>query len=98
MIDSRELLEMIENGCNGDIQETIEFMNELINDIHNDPNKLVAKLNKEVEKYASDNFRCEICGYELRESRTKEYSDCRGWKVQEDFVVNDCTNPDCENY
>ena len=96
----RELIDMIENDCcNGDIQETIESVNELINDIHINPNKFINDLTEELEKYArDDNNRCEICGYELRESNSKEYSDCRGWEVAEDFRTNECTNPDCENY
>lgn len=95
----RELIDMIENDlCNGDTQETIESVNELINDIHTNPIKFVNDLTEELEKYArDDNNRCEICGWTLQEDTQGEGHEYMGSPCNESPEYH-CINPDCNNY
>ena len=95
----RELIDMIESDlCNGDIQETIQEVNELINDIHINPIKFVNDLTEELEKYArDDNNRCEICGWTLQEDTQGEEHEYMGSPCSETPEYH-CINPDCNFY
>ena len=95
---NRELIEMIESTCNGDVQETIEILNELINDIHINPNQFVSKLNQDLEKYCNNLLRCPCCGHELEEKRSNERYEAYGSECDEPFITYNCINPDCNNY
>ncbi|WP_346938255.1 hypothetical protein [uncultured Clostridium sp.] len=95
----RELIEMIENDyCNGDIQETIEVVNELIGDIHINPNEFISDFIQEKEKYARDeNNRCEVCGLPLQEDFQGEEHEYMGSSCSETPDWH-CVNPGCYNF
>jgi len=95
----RELIEMIESDlCNGDVQETIESVNELLNDIHINPSKFLNDLAQELEKYArDDNNRCEVCGCPLQEDFQGEEHEYMGSSCSETPDWH-CVNPDCDNF
>lgn len=92
---SYDLLNLIHiSHCNGDIQDTIVEVNNLLDDIYNNHKKLGYGLESELETLAISEHKCMSCGAELTVERELQYSEYNGQTVAEEINITCCSECD----
>jgi uncharacterized protein with PIN domain len=90
-----DLIQMI-NRNNHDVEDTIQDVNDLIEDIDKDPKKFTYELSTELEEFAEKLNRCPLCGSELTKLKSDyESSEYLGQPVQEEILRYGCESSTC---
>lgn len=94
-ISKYDLIQMY-NRNNHYASETIQDINELIEDIDNDPKKFTYELTKEIEEFADKVNLCPLDGGEIVQiGKDYQSSEYFGRLVNEQITRYGCDNPNC---
>lgn len=85
-----EVFEMITESYDGDKQEIIEFVNEVLHNIRNNTKKFANELESALEDFASENDCCSICGLPLESKTDLEGTEYLGNPCYEETYSNYC--------
>lgn len=90
-----EILEVVQQYCNGDEKDTIVEMNELIGDIQKDANGFIKGLNNVTNEFALGSYKCPLCGEDLESSTHYEDKEYQGQIVKESVTTTQCSDCYC---
>lgn len=94
-ISKYDLIQMI-NRNNHDVEDTIQDINDLIEDIDTDPKKFTYELSIELEEFCEKLNRCPLCGSNLVKLKSDyESSEYFGQPVQEEQSRYGCESSSC---
>jgi hypothetical protein len=95
-IDKYNLIQMYNRDNYGNVENTIQDINELIADIDNNPKKFIYDLSNEIEEFAEKVMRCPLCGSKVIQLDTSyESSEYFGQPVQEKILTYGCESSSC---
>lgn len=77
----QQIFDMIKEYNQGDVKETIESVVELLENLRNDTDKYIMKLDNALEEFADDNNVCCICGEELQFKSDESLEEYQGSPV-----------------
>jgi len=90
-----DLIQMI-NRNNHYARETIQDVNELIEDIDNDPKAFTYELAEEIESFSRKLNLCPLCGERIVQiGKDYQHSEYFGQPVNEQINRYGCDNPSC---
>lgn len=94
-ISKYDLIQMI-NRNNHDVEDTIQDVNDLIEDIDKDPKKFTYELSTELEEFAEKLNRCPLDGGKIVQiGKDYESSEYFGQPVREEIIRYACENSSC---
>ena len=94
-INKYDLIQMY-NRTNHNVEDTIQDINELIEDIDNNPKKFVYDLSNELEEWCDQLGRCPLCGSKVIELDSGyQSSEYFGQLVQERIPIYGCEATNC---
>lgn len=95
-ISKYDLIQMYNRNNYGNVENTIQDINELIEDIDNDPKKFIYDLSNELEEFAEKVMRCPLCGNRVIElDSSYQSSEYFGQPVQERMLTYGCECSNC---
>lgn len=95
-MESRELLDIIEQLNECDAENTILEANEIL-DVLNHRSKFAQNFEEAIINFAYENNRCEYCGQELEHAVFKESREYMGFDECEEIHISVCKNSNCSN-
>ena len=95
-INKYDLIQMYNRENHGNVENTIQDINELIADIDNNPKKFIYNLSNELEEFSEKLMRCPLCGGKIIELDVDyEASEYFGQPVQETISTYGCESVNC---
>jgi hypothetical protein len=91
-----EIIQMINRQFSHSPRETIEEVNELIEDINNDPKAFTYELAQEIEEFSEKLNLCPLCGCDIIQiGKDYESSEYLGQTVKETIIRYSCDSSSC---
>ena len=84
-----------EKYCNGDIEDTIVEINNLVCELDDNRNKYINKLSEALESLSLSEGRCPLCGSKLEFAKHFEKREYLGQEVEEEMCHLECSDYSC---